>query len=301
MAGAAGNRIDYTTAQSGYHRSTLSYKKLNIQAGYRTENIQASRMDYGANDASRSGENIKARTNSSLVFLPGFSLNYSTRKWHSFAGIHRGFTPAGSKEGVLPELSLSSEAGIQHLKLPINLTLFHSTYDRLLGSDAASAGGSGSGEMFNGGAAEIYGLEGQLGKSFKNQEIRATITATRAYFIESFSSEFDGWGEVSAGDLMPYIPKLQCAFQHKWEKKRWTISSQLQYLSPRKSAAEMDDYDLPKSLVINEAVRYALTENITLKLSLQNATNTRHVVAARPAGYRTFAPRMALLSINARL
>jgi|GEM_PF-5154152 len=48
----------------------------------------------------------------------------------------------------------------------------------------------------------------------------------------------------------------------------------------------MDDYDLPKSLVINEAVGYALTENITLKLSLQNATNTRHVVAARPAGYR---------------
>ena len=301
IAGAAGNRIDYTTAQSGYHRSTLSYKKLNIQAGYRTENIQAFRMDYGANDASRSGENIKVRTNSSLVFLPGFSLNYSTRKWHSFAGVHRGFTPAGSKEGVLPELSLSSEAGIQHLKLPINLTLFHSIYDRLLGSDAASAGGSGSGEMFNGGAAEVYGLEGQLGKSFKHQEIRATITATQAYFIESFSSEFDGWGEVSAGDLMPYIPKLQCAFQHKWEKKRWTISSQLQYLSPRKSAAEMDDYDLPKSLVINEAVRYALTENITLKLSLQNATNTRHVVAARPAGYRTFAPRMALLSINARL
>ena len=301
MAGAAGNRIDYTTAQSGYHRSTLSYKKLNIQAGYRTENIQAFRMDYGANDASRSGENIKARTNSNLVFLPGFSLNYSTRKWHSFAGIHRGFTPAGSKEGVLPELSLSSEAGIQHLKLPINLTLFHSAYDRLLGSDAASAGGSGSGEMFNGGAAEIYGLEGQLGKSFKNQEIRATITTTRAYFIESFSSEFDGWGEVSAGDLMPYIPKLQCAFQHKWEKKRWTISSQLQYLSPRKSASDMDDYDLPKSLIINEAVRYALTENITLKLSLQNATNTRHVVAARPAGYRTFAPRMALLSINASL
>ena len=301
IAGAAGNRIDYTTAQSGYHRSTLSFKNINFQAGYRFENIQAYRMDYGANDASRSGENIKARINNSLVFLPGLSLNYSTQKWRSYAGIHRGFTPAGSKEGVLPELSLSSEAGIQHLKLPINLTLFHSTYDRLLGSDAASAGGSGSGEMFNGGAAKVYGLEGQLGKAYKHQEIRATITATQAYFIESFSSEFDGWGEVATGDFMPYIPKLQCALQHQWEKNRWTLSSQLQYLSARKSAAQMDDFDLPKSLVINQAVRYALTENILLKLSLQNATNTRHVVAARPAGYRTFAPRMALLSINASL
>jgi outer membrane receptor protein involved in Fe transport len=55
------------------------------------------------------------------------------------------------------------------------------------------------------------------------------------------------------------------------------------------------------SLVVNGAVNYALTENVTFKLSIQNATNTRHIVAARPAGYRTFAPRMALLSINARL
>ena len=155
--------------------------------------------------------------------------------------------------------------------------------------------------MFNGGAAKVYGLEGQLGKSYKHQEIRATITATQAYFIESFSSEFDGWGEVAAGDFMPYIPKLQCAFQHSLEIRRWTISSQLQYLSPRKSAAQMDDFDLPKSLVVNGAVNYALTENVTSKLSIQNATNSRHIVAARPAGYRTFAPRMALLRINASL
>lgn len=301
IAGTAGNRIDYTTAQSGYHRSTLSYKKVYVQAGYRTENIQAYRMDYGDNDPSRSGENIKARANNSLVFLPGFSLNYSTRKWHSFAGVHRGFTPAGSKEGVLPELSLSSEVGIQHMKLPINITLFYSTYDRLLGSDAASAGGSGSGEMFNGGAAEIFGLEGQLGKTFKQHEINATVTATQAYFTESFSSEFDGWGEVSVGDYMPYIPRLQFALQHQWKKKRWSINSQIQYLSARKSAAELDAFDLPQSLVINEAIRYALRENIIFKLSLQNATNSRHVVAARPAGYRTFAPRMAMLSIKASL
>ncbi|MDG1919368.1 MAG: TonB-dependent receptor, partial [Schleiferiaceae bacterium] len=98
-----------------------------------------------------------------------------------------------------------------------------------------------------------------------------------------------------------YIPRLQFALQHQWKKKRWSINSQLQYLSARKSTAELNVFDLPQSLVINEAVRYALTENITFKLSVQNATNSRHVVAARPAGYRTFAPRMALLSINVSL
>ena len=78
----------------------------------------------------------------------------------------------------MPEVSLSSEAGIQHLKLPINLTFFYSAYNRLLGSDAASAGGSGLGELFNGGAAEVYGFEGQLGKTYKHHNLRATFTVT---------------------------------------------------------------------------------------------------------------------------
>jgi len=299
--GAAGNRIDYTTAQSAYQRSTISINKLNIQGGFRTEHIQAHRLDYGTNDPQRSGIDSKGRANHTVIFLPGISLNYSTKNWNSFAGIHKGFTPAGSKEGVLPEVSLSSEAGIQHLKLPINLTFFYSAYNRLLGSDAASAGGSGLGELFNGGAAEVYGFEGQLGKTYKQHNLRATFTATQAYFVESFSSEFDGWGEVTAGDFMPYIPQLQFALQHLWEKNRWGLSSQLQYLSARKSAAELDVFDLPQSLVVNEAVSFALTEHVTFKLSIQNMTDTRHIVAARPAGYRTFAPRMALLSINASL
>lgn len=299
--GTAGNRIDYTTAQSGYQRSTLSYKRWNIQTGFRTEFIQANRMDYGSSNADRNSLDVKSRSNNSVVFLPGISLNFSMKNWNSFAGVHRGFTPAGSKEGVLPEVSLSGEAGIQHLKLPINVTLFYSVYDRLLGSDASSAGGSGSGEMFNGGAAEVYGLEGQLGRTFKQHELRATFTVTQAYFIESFSSEFDGWGDVTKGDFMPYIPQLQSVLQHQWGKKRWSINSQLLFLSARKSTAELNVFDLPPSSVINEAISYALTENVTFKLSIQNATNTRHIVAARPAGYRTFAPRMALLSINASL
>jgi len=301
LPGEAGNRIDYTTAQSTYYRNTLSHKSLNIQAGFRTENIQANRIDYGSNDADRIGVDVKDRTNYSTVFLPGMSLNYSIKNWNSFAGVHRGFTPAGSKEGVLPELSLSGEAGIQHLKLPINITFFYSAYDRLLGSDAASAGGSGSGEMFNGGAAEVYGFEGQYGKTIKSHKVQATLTATQAYFKESFSSEFDGWGEVNAGDFMPYIPRLQFALKHQWERNRWSINCQLQYLSARKSTAELNTFDLPQSLVINEAISYTLTENVQLKLSIQNVTNTRHLVAARPAGFRTFAPRMALLSINVSL
>ena len=113
--------------------------------------------------------------------------------------------------------------------------------------------------------------------------------------------QFDGWGEVNAGDFMPYIPRLQFALKHQWERNRWSINCQLQYLSARKSTAELNTFDLPQSLVINEAISYTLTENVQLKLSIQNVTNTRHLVAARPAGFRTFAPRMALLSINVSL
>ena len=61
-----------------------------------------------------------------------------------FTGIHKGMTPAGSKDGVLPENSLNTEFGVQHNSKPINVTFFHSQYDRLLGSDAVASGGSGA-------------------------------------------------------------------------------------------------------------------------------------------------------------
>lgn len=296
-AGAAGNRIDAARAASAYARTTASWKSWSLQLGLRGEHIESFRTNWGSSDPERDGFDLSKRSNSTRTLLPGMSISKELGNWSLFSGIHQGMTPAGSKDGVLPELSLNTEFGIQNSKQPIALTLFHSEYARLLGSDAASSGGSGTGELFNGGAAQISGIEGQWAGALGKWNFQTAATYTRAVFTESFSSEFDGWGNVKAGDVLPYLPALQAHAQLIYESGKWSTGLQGQAMSARKSASELSEYDLPAALVANYTQNYTINSVLTVQAGIQNITNTRHLVAARPAGYRTFTPRMWTLGL----
>ena len=278
-------------------RTTASWNTWSVQLGLRGEHIESYRTDWGSADPERQGLDLSERSNITQTLLPGISLSKEVGNWSLFTGVHQGMTPAGSKEGVLPELSVNTEFGIQNRKQPIALTLFHSEYARLLGSDAASSGGSGTGELFNGGAAQISGIEGQWAGQLGKWNLQTSATYTRAVFTESFSSDFDGWGNVKEGDILPYLPALQANAQVLYESGQWNTGLQLQALSSRKSASELDEYDLPAALVANYSINYQFNKVCTLQAGIQNITNTRHIVAARPAGYRTFTPRMWTLGL----
>jgi Fe(3+) dicitrate transport protein len=297
LAGAAGNRLDAARAVSAYARTTASWNAWSVQLGLRGEYIESYRTDWGSTDPERQGLDLSERSNITQTLLPGISLSKEVGNWSLFTGVHQGMTPAGSKEGVLPEQSINTEFGIQNRKQPIALTVFHSEYARLLGSDAASSGGSGTGELFNGGAAQISGIEGQWAGQIGKWNLQTSATYTRAVFTESFSSEFDGWGNVKEGDILPYLPALQANAQLIYESGKWDTGLQLQALSARKSASDLDEYDLPAALVANYSINYQINKVCTLQAGIQNITNTRHIVAARPAGYRTFTPRMWTLGL----
>jgi Fe(3+) dicitrate transport protein len=290
--GAAGNRIDAARALSSYARTTAAWNRWSVQLGLRSEFIQSQRIDWGSNDKNREGINLNERKNNTYNILPGLSLCRDFGHWNMFTGIHKGMTPAGSKDGVLPENSLNSELGVQHNSRPINVTFFYSQYDRLLGSDAAASGGSGSGELFNGGSASITGIEGSWSVVKGNFTFKTSGTITSAVFTESFSSEFDGWGDVEKGDRLPYLAPIQGNTQVLFEQGKWLTAVQIQALSARKSTASNLDNDLPGALVGNLSGSYEINNHLKVQFGIQNITNTRHVVAARPAGYRTFTPRM---------
>ena len=295
--GAAGNRLDAARAASVYARTTASWNSWSLQLGVRGEHIESYRTDWGSVDPDRTGLNVSERSNRTQTILPGLSISKKFGSWNMFTGIHRGMTPAGSKNGVLPERSTNSEIGIQGSKLPLTLTVFHSEYERLLGSDAASSGGSGTGELFNGGAAQISGVEGQFSQQWKHCNLQLSATFTKAAFTESFNSEFGGWGNVNKGDILPYLPALQINSQLLFEKKQWSTGLQIQGMSARKSASELEQYDLPAAVVINYVLNVQVNTSIAIQSGIQNVTNTRHIVAARPAGYRTFTPRMWTLGL----
>jgi outer membrane receptor protein involved in Fe transport len=70
------------------------------------------------------------------------------------------------------------------------------------------------------------------------------------------------------------------------------------YGSSRRSSSSLLTDDLPASWVHNLSVNYQATKRWSFRMSAQNLTNEQHIVAARPAGYRTYAPRMILGTVT---
>ena len=130
-----------------------------------------------------------------------------------------------------------------------------------------------------------------------NFTFKTSGTITSAVFTESFSSEFDGWGDVEKGDRLPYLAPIQGNTQVLFEQGQWYAAIQIQALSPRKSTASSTDNDLPEALVGNLSGSYEINDHLKVQFGIQNITNTRHIVAARPAGYRTFTPRMWTIGV----
>lgn len=294
--GAAGNRIDWAAAQSAYYRATASISGWTLQAGLRAEQIRTYRVEFGNANPDRNEDKMIVTSNPTKVLLPGISLNKALGNWVAFSGLHKGFTPAGSKEGVLPESSTNSELGIKHARLPLQLTAFHSRYDRLLGSDMAASGGTGTGDMFNGGSALVQGIEARAGYQFHGIEITANATFTDAHFTDSFQSDFEEWNDVQINDELPYVPKIQGGIVVGYSHKNYQVFSQSVYQSARRSIAGSGAHDLPASWVHNLGASYQIAHWM-FKLSAQNLLNGQHVVAARPAGYRLYAPRMILATV----
>ena len=293
--GSDANRIDYAQGLSGYYRVTTSFQLWTIQAGVRVESVKAWREDFGKSNPIRSAENVKSQSNNVDAFMPGFSINRKLGKnWMTFGGVHSGFTPPSSTPGVLPEKSINYELGMKHVKAPIQITYFRSEYNQLMGSDMAASGGTGSGDMFNGGRALVDGVEARYGMKYKKFVLEASCTYTKARFTDSFNSTFEEWGNVQVNAPLPYMPAAQGTLTIGYYLNSFEINWQSVYGGSRRSSSSLLADDLPQSLVHNFSVNYQASKRWTFKISAQNLTNEQHIVAARPAGYRTYAPRLIL-------
>ena len=97
------------------------------------------------------------------------------------------------------------------------------------------------------------------------------------------------------------MPTWQGGITASYAWKGLNIFTQAVYQSDRKSSADLEVVDLPASVVVNAGMGYSFTKQWSVKLSVQNVSNEQHVVAARPAGYRLYAPRMVLGSLTFQL
>ena len=304
--GTESNRIETADAIATYLQYKLAFDKFKIVPGIRYENIGLIRQDYGKNDSDRTGTNLTERSNKVDVFIPGIGVDYKFNTHLStFAGVHKGFSPPGSKEGTEPEQSINYELGTRYSNnsLSTEAVLFFNNYSNLLGTDLTAAGGAGTTDLFNGGKVHTKGLEFQLTydllsiyeQSQFSLPISLIYTYTNATFQNDFESDFESWGLITAGDHFPYLANNQFTITAGIDHHKFSFNFSGRYMGEMRTAPGQGEIIANKKtdayFIIDASVNYNLHNNISLFSNVTNLTNAVYLVSRRPAGLRPGMPR----------
>jgi len=311
--GSQANRVGRAEALAFFLEDRIELGRFSVTPGLRFESIDLERLDYGTTDPGRTGDALRTRSNEVDVWIPGLGLAFELRDdWYLFAGVHRGFSPPGpsSTEEVEPEESVSYELGTRYRRARTTAELvgFFNDYSNLLGADTLSTGGTGSGDLYNGGKVEVYGLEAAFGTElYRSDEVavpvRTTYTYTRGEFRSSFETSFEDWApEVERGDELPYIPEHQLFVEAGVEGDRWNVFLNANLVSEMRTRAGRggipEDERIEGHMVFDLSGSYTVASRYKVLLQIRNLTDEVYVASRRPYGLRPGLPRTALVGLS---
>ena len=274
--------------------------------GVRAESIQTRYRDRLADTVRRAHQ---------VAVLPALGVEVEVVDDLTLAvSARRGFSPATpSNEPVDPETSWNGELSARWEPsdaTQVDVTGFATRYQNLVGSCTASAGCAAADldREFAGGRARIAGLE-LLGAQRVSVgagtwiPLRATYTFTHARFPTAFDSAFPLYGEVEAGDELPYVPAHQGSLAIGLERWSWNVLAFASATSSmRELAGQGDDLRTDPSFHLDLAGRYqfAALRHGTLGAYLRadNVTGSRGIGSRRPFGARPDKPFSILAGLR---
>jgi len=314
--GSQANQVATATAVAAFVADTVSWGRWRISPGLRYESIDLNRTRYALDDPGRTAVADALSTEVNAV-IPGLGVSYEARSDVTvFGGVHRGFAPPGpgAAQGTRVEESVNYEAGarLQRAAAHLEVVGFFNDYGNLLGRDSLASGGSGEGDLFNGGRARVSGLEAsaqwnpaaRLGWA-SALPVRVAYTFTQAEFRNSFESQFGPWGSVQFGDQLPYVPRHQLYASLETEHKAWRARLEGFLVGRMRTVAGQGAYVPAESTdsyaVLNLSGEYQVTDGAYVFAAIQNLTDSVHVVARHPAGVRPGLPRFVQAGVRIAL
>ena len=300
IKGADANRISNAKSVATHLLYKLNINLLTITPGMRYENITLGRTDYGSNDAARSGIDLSERENKVDVWIPGMGVNYTfTNNLSVFGGVHKGFSPPGNTEGQDAERSINYELGTRfnYKALQGELVAYYNDYQNLLGSDLSASGGTGSLDQFNAGEVRVSGVEILLNYDIlKNISekfrfpLSLSYTLTDTEFLSSFESAIDIFGEVTAGDEIPYIAKNQFNLNLGLEHEKFAFDMGLRYTDAFRTQAGTGtipaNQKVDSNYIIDLSGRYFYNKHLIFSTNIINLLDKTYAVSRVPAGLR---------------
>ena len=315
ILGNAGNRVQRAEAVALFVQDAIEFGRWTLTPGLRFEDIEQSRVRYeirsGRTDdpASRSADNLRGtRSNATRVLLPGFGAVVRVGSATTLvAGVHKGFSAPTNAVDVDAEEALNYELGVRldNGRVRLEAMGFLSDYDNMLGVCTSSSGVDCEvGDAFNGDAATVRGLELLATANLAPAEARFTAPVEVAYTwmqaeFDTDIADTDFFGDVRAGDPLPYIPAHQLSATLGVAKGRWSAHAALNYVDAvcvRASCGAFEQTD--DSITVDAALRLAFRTDASLFLRVDNIADAQDIVGRHPYGARPNKSRTAVLGVD---
>ena len=290
--GNAGNRVQEAQALALHIYDRIEFGDWTLTPGIRFEDIEQKRTRFNGGETRTFRDD---RENNTQVVLPGLGALYKMNdSWTIVAGAHKGFTAPSNSPGVREEEAINYELGFRFANNTLNAEAiyFLSDYDNLLGECTASSGSNCEiGNAFNGDAATVQGIEFVF-KTELNEfnGIRIPLSITYTYINSEFDTDIADtafFGDVSAGDPIPYIPENQGQVSLGLEANNWSTYINAVYIDEvcvRASCAEFEKTN--SSFTVDISSNYQMSEDLKLFARIENLTNEQDIVSRQPYGAR---------------
>lgn len=298
--GNAGNKEKDTDATAIYLSDAITYGKLTLTPGIRYENIKLENTDY--NNPS------KNNVNHLDIFIPSLGSIYKFNKnLSTFASIHKGFNPPspGSTD-YKEERSINYEAGFRYNKdvIATEFVAFFNDYSNLNGECTnSSGGGCAEGDQYSAGQVDAKGFElsasYDLANNFANSDFKLPITVNYTFTDTEFKTnftevDFGEWGNVAAGDELPYIAKHQYFASIGFIKPKWEVNLNGTYVGKTRSTAGQGAITTSEKIdphfVLDLATEFEVANKTRLFVNIENLLDEEYMVSRRPNNARPGKP-----------
>ncbi len=315
--GSQSNRVSGASALALFVRDTLRWSRLSLLPGLRYETMNLVRKDFSTSDPQRSEGPSRVRDTPVSTVIPGVGVTFDIApRVRLIGGVHRGFSPPGPGADAFTaaEKSVNYEAGFRTGRDPSSaeVVFYFTDYNNLLGADTLSGGGTGEGDLVNGGKARAMGLEAAVSLDFASGShsgirlpFRASYTFTDAEFQNAFVSDYAPWGSVAIGDELPYLSPHQLYASMALEAKRWIVGADVNVNARMRTVASQGPIN-PKEAtdtfaVVNVFGEIDLADHVRAFANVQNIGGASYIVARRPAGARPGLPRTLMMGLKLRV
>jgi Fe(3+) dicitrate transport protein len=284
-----------TYAVAGFVRDEIGWGGLTLTPGIRLELIHSRLEDkLAGSDESRT----------LAVPLPGIGAYYSlTDDLGVLAGVHRGMSPPPAGTDSDPEISINYEAGVRFASGTRRAEVigYYNDYQNLTSICTLSSGCEDANldRQFEAGRARIYGLEALLDDELRFGGVRipisASYTLTLTEFLETFASQDVIFGEVEAGDELPYVPRHEGRASVGLELERAGGYVAGNYAGQMRELSGSGPLDLALAtdaqFTVDLGLHYQLLPGLRLYGQVRNVFDELYIASRRPYGARPNAPR----------